>query len=82
MKAPALSLTLVPVGAGGLVSAERIVAAGRHDSAPIRRAVRRARNEGRLIDLTFGHACHWVLFLDTGHLVLAPENFQHLPNTG
>jgi regulator of extracellular matrix RemA (YlzA/DUF370 family) len=64
---------LWPVGPGGLVATERVVAVGRWDSAPIRRAVRKARADGRLIDLTYGHACQWVLYLDSGHLVLATE---------
>jgi regulator of extracellular matrix RemA (YlzA/DUF370 family) len=64
---------LWPLGVGGMVAPERILAAGRWESAPIRRAARRARDEGKLIDLTFGRACHWVLFLDSGHLVLASD---------
>ncbi len=62
---------LWPVGPAGLVAPERVLAAGRWESAPIRRAARQAKAEGRLIDLTFGRACKWVLFLDSGHLVLA-----------
>ena len=62
---------LWPVGTGGLVAPERVIVAGRWDSAPIRRAVRKARQDGRLIDLTYGRACKWVMFLDSGHLVLA-----------
>lgn len=59
------------IGPGGVVARRRIVASGRFDSAPIRRAVHQARKEGRLIDLTYGRACRWVFFLDSGHVVLA-----------
>ncbi len=59
------------IGPGGVVARRRIVASGRFDSAPIRRAVHQARKEGRLIDLTYGRACKWVFFLDSGHVVLA-----------
>ena len=62
---------LWPVGAAGFVAPERVIVAGCWESAPIRRAVRKASLEGRLIDLTYGRACKWVLFLDSGHLVLA-----------
>lgn len=61
---------LWPVGLAGLVAPERVIVAGRWDSAPIKRAARKARAEDRLIDLTFGRACKWVIFLDSGHLVL------------
>lgn len=64
---------LWPVGKGGMVAPERIVAAGRWDSAPIRRAARQAAEQGKLIDLTYGRACVWVLFLDSGHLALATD---------
>lgn len=61
---------LWPVGIAGLVAPERVIVAGRWESAPIKRAVRKARAEERLIDLTYGRACKWVLFLDSGHVVL------------
>ena len=63
------------MGPAGLVSARRVLAIARYSSTPIRRAARSARAEGLLIDLTFGRACRWVLFLDTGHLVLASDDF-------
>jgi regulator of extracellular matrix RemA (YlzA/DUF370 family) len=64
---------LWPVGTAGLVAPERVLAVGRWNSAPIRRAAHLARTEGRLVDLTFGKACKWVIFLDSGHIVLATE---------
>ena len=66
---------------GGKLPKKRIVAAGRWESAPIRRAVRKARADGRLIDLTFGHACHWVYFMDTGHVVLGATESDDGLNT-
>jgi len=59
------------IGMGGSVARGRIVASGRFNSMPIRRVVHQARKDGRLIDLTFGRACKWVFFLDSGHVVLA-----------
>ena len=62
------------IGPGGSVARQRVVAMGRWDSAPIRRAARLARKEGRLIDLTYGQACRWVFFLDSGHVVLGTQS--------
>ncbi len=59
----------VEVGFGGAVAADRIVAVGNPESAPIRRAVRRAREAGRLLDLTCGRRVRAVLFMDSGHVV-------------
>jgi len=61
---------LWPVGEAGLVAPDRVIVAGRWVSAPIKRMARIARAEGRLIDLTYGQKCVWVMFLDSGHLVL------------
>jgi regulator of extracellular matrix RemA (YlzA/DUF370 family) len=62
------------IGQAGSLALKRIIATGRYESAPIRRAVRQAQKEGRLIDLTYGHACRWVYFLDSGHVVLGTES--------
>lgn len=73
-KTPA-PMPLWSAGMGGLIARERIVAVGRWESAPIRRAVQQARKEGRLIDLTFGYACKSVVFFDSGHVALAASQF-------
>lgn len=61
------------IGPGGWVAAERIIAIGNWDSAPIRRAARKAKAENRLIDLTYGQACHWVIFMDSGQVILSSK---------
>jgi len=57
------------VGFGGAVARERIIALANPESAPIQRAARRAREEGRLLDLTCGRRVRAVLFMDSGHVV-------------
>lgn len=64
------------IGQAGSLSLRRVIAVGRYDSAPIRRVVRQARKEGRLIDLTYGRACRWVYFLDSGHIVLGTRSLS------
>ena len=64
------------VGFGGAVAAQRIVAVGNPQSAPIERAVRWAAEQGKLIDLTYGRRIRAVLFMDSGHVVrvaITPE---------
>ena len=67
------------IGLGGFVAPERMIAIGRWDSAPIRRAARKANADGRLIDLTYGRDCKWVFFMDTGHVVLGTNK---IPDRG
>ena len=64
---------LWPVGKGGMVAPQRVIAVGLWSSAPVRRLARQAKKENRLVDLTYGEACLWVIFMDSGHLVLATE---------
>jgi regulator of extracellular matrix RemA (YlzA/DUF370 family) len=63
------------VGKGGQIASNRLIAVGRWDSAPIRRAARLAKAEGRLIDLTYGQACMWVFFIDSGQIILGTKNY-------
>ena len=62
---------LWPLDGGGFVATDRIVAVGKYRSAPIRRSANEAKRKGRLVDLTYGKSSEWVLFLDSGHLVLS-----------
>ncbi len=64
---------LLHIGPGGWIAAERIVAVGNWESAPIRRAARKAKAENRLIDLTYGQACRWVIFMDSGQVILSSK---------
>jgi regulator of extracellular matrix RemA (YlzA/DUF370 family) len=61
-----------------MIAPDRVVAAGRWESAPVRRAARKAKGEGRLIDLTYGHACQWVFFMDSGHVVLGTKAIDEM----
>jgi hypothetical protein len=62
---------MLHVGFGGVVAANRILAVISPDSAPIKRMVREATDEGRIIDMTYGRRTKSVIVLDTGHLALA-----------
>jgi regulator of extracellular matrix RemA (YlzA/DUF370 family) len=61
---------LLPLGIGGVVAVNRIVAITNPRSAPIKEVVRRARGEGLLIDLRYGRSSEAVIFLDSGQVVL------------
>jgi len=66
-----LRTELVHIGFGGAVAANRIVAILRPDSSPIRRMIRRARQGGTIIDMTYGRKTKAVIVLDSGHIALA-----------
>ena len=49
-------MKLINIGFGNMVSAERLVAVVSPDSAPIKRVIKEAREQGRLIDASYGPA--------------------------
>ncbi len=64
-------MKLINIGFGNMVSAERLVAVVSPDSAPIKRLVKEAREEGRLIDASYGRSTRAVLLMDSDHLILS-----------
>ena len=65
------SMRLLNIGFGNMVSAGRIVAVIAPDSAPVKRMVQEARDDGHLVDATAGRRTRAVLMMDTGHVVLS-----------
>ena len=64
-------MKLLNIGFGNLVSAGRIIAVVAPDSAPVKRLVQEARDNGRLVDGTAGRRTRAVLMMDDGHVVLS-----------
>ncbi|HEY9577305.1 MAG TPA: DUF370 domain-containing protein [Pseudobacillus sp.] len=66
-----MSIRLINIGFGNIVSANRIVSIVSPESAPIKRFVQEAREAGTLIDATYGRRTRAVLVMDSGHVVLS-----------
>ena len=64
-------MKLVNIGFGNTVAADKIVAIVSPDSAPIKRMVQEAKDNGTAIDATFGRKTRAVLIMDSGHIILA-----------
>lgn len=64
-------MKLVNIGYGNMVSTDRIVSVVSPESAPIKRLIQEARDDGRAIDATFGRKTRAVLIMDSGHIVLS-----------
>ena len=54
-------MKLINIGFGNMVSAGRVVAGGSPDSAPVKRLVSHAREEGRIIAATQGRRTKAVI---------------------
>ena len=64
-------MKLVNIGFGNTVAADKIVAIVSPDSAPIKRMVQEAQDNGTAIDATFGRKTRAVLIMDSDHIVLS-----------
>ena len=75
-----MSIQLLNIGFGNMVSANRVMAIISPESAPIKRMVQDAREKGLLIDATYGRKTRAVLVMDSGQIVLSaiqPETVAH-----
>ena len=64
-------MKLVNIGFGNTVAADKIVAIVSPDTAPIKRMVQEAKDNGTAIDATFGRKTRAVLIMDSDHIVLS-----------
>ncbi len=64
-------MKLVNIGFGNMISAERLISIVGPDSAPVKRMVQEARENGSLIDASYGRKTRAVLIMDSGHIVLS-----------
>ena len=75
-----MAISLINIGFGNIVSANRLVAIVSPDSAPIKRIIQDARDRGTLIDATCGRRTRAVLIMDSEHVILSavqPETLAH-----
>lgn len=64
-------MRMINIGYGNMVSADRIVTVISPESAPIKRLIQEAKDDGRAIDATYGRKTRAVLVMDSGHIVLS-----------
>lgn len=66
-----MSLSLINIGFGNAVSANRIISIVSPESAPIKRIITVARENNKLIDATYGRRTRAVIITDSDHVVLS-----------
>ncbi|HIR02942.1 MAG: DUF370 domain-containing protein [Acutalibacteraceae bacterium] len=73
-------MKLINIGFGNMVSGDRIIAIVSPDSAPIKRIIQDAKEQGALIDATYGRRTKSVIITDSDHVVLSAKNPESLSN--
>jgi regulator of extracellular matrix RemA (YlzA/DUF370 family) len=63
--------TLLNIGFGNTVVAERVVGIVTPNSAPMKRLKDDARDENRLIDATHGRRTRSIIVMDSNHIILS-----------
>ncbi|MBE7040408.1 MAG: DUF370 domain-containing protein [Ruminococcaceae bacterium] len=66
-----MTMKLINIGFGNIVSSQRLVAVVSPESAPIKRMVQEARERSMLIDATYGRRTRAVIIMDSDHIVLS-----------
>lgn len=66
-----MTVELLHVGFDNVIAANRVVAIIGPSSAPIKRMIREAATQGKIIDMTNGRKLKSVIVLDSGHIALA-----------
>ena len=64
-------MQLINIGFGNIVSANRIIAIVSPESAPIKRIVQEAKDNGNAVDATYGRRTRAVIIMDSGHVILS-----------
>lgn len=66
-----MDIKLINIGFGNIVSANRIISIVSPESAPIKRMIQEARDNGVLVDATYGRRTRAVIVTDSDHIILS-----------
>ena len=73
-------MKFINIGYGNMVAVDRIVALASPDSAPIKRLIQDAKDDGRVIDVTCGRKTRAVIVTDSEHVILAAIQTETIAN--
>ena len=73
-------MKFINIGYGNMVAVERIVAIASPDSAPIKRLVQDATEDGRTIDVSCGRRTRAVIITDSEHVILSAIGAETIAN--
>lgn len=64
-------MKFINIGFGNIISSTRMIAAVSPESAPIKRIIQDARDNGKLVDATYGRKTRAVIIMDSEHVILS-----------
>ena len=73
-------MKFINIGYGNMVAVDRIVTLVSPDSAPIKRLIQDAKDDGRVIDVTCGRKTRAVIITDSEHVILSAIQAETIAN--
>ena len=73
-------MKFINIGFGNMVASNRIITLASPDSAPIKRLIQDAKDEGRAIDVTCGRRTRAVIVTDSDHIILSAVQAETISN--
>ena len=73
-------MKFINIGFGNIISADRLSAIVGPESAPIKRIIQDARDNGKLVDATYGRRTRAVIIMDSEHVVLSAVQPETVAN--
>ncbi len=73
-------MKFINIGYGNMVAVERVVTLVSPDSAPVKRLIQDAKDDGRIIDVTCGRKTRAVVITDSEHVILSALQTETIAN--
>ena len=73
-------MKFINIGFGNMVAAERVVAVVSPESAPIKRLIQDAKDQGRTIDVSCGRRTRSVIITDSEHIIFSAIQSETIAN--
>lgn len=73
-------MKFINIGFGNMVAADRIISLVSPDSAPIKRLIQDAKDDGRVIDVSCGRRTRAVIITDSDHVILSAIQAETIAN--
>ena len=73
-------MKFINIGYGNMVAVDRIVTLVSPDSAPIKRLIQDAKDQGRTIDVSCGRRTRAVIITDSEHVILSAIQAETIAN--
>lgn len=64
-------MRLINIGFGNIISANKVITIVSPESAPIKRLVQDAKDQGRAVDATCGRRTRAVIIMESNHVILS-----------